>query len=376
MKAPFEFGLRFFLRVLLPGAVLAIALFPGLARLLDAVSVSTDPLLVLGIAAILSGWLVSVLDMPIYMLYEGRRYWPRLLSDLGRKRQDRRLQDLKRRAFESADREERREAGTELRQSFPFDDHGNFRAAYPTRLGNLVTAFESYTDRVYGFSSVFAWYRIWLSVDKDIREEIDGQQALADSAVYVSFALVVASALAVIYALARLAGVALQPAAAWWVFLAAAAAALALSYGAYRSAMQVLGVFGRLYMAMFDVFAPKVGFPEIEDDVERILQGRKIAADRRKTKNAMIVDYMLSSRVTSPLTGRRVWVGAWNEALEKAQRTGSAARFGILRGDCAIWCAGTADAPHPTFEVPLENGAPGVCPSCRRRFRLQVEADA
>jgi flagellar biosynthesis regulator FlaF len=57
------------------------------------------------------------------------------------------------------------------------------------RLGNLITAFESYSNTRYGIDGVFYWNRIWLKLEKDVRDDIDNHQAMADSTVYASFIL-------------------------------------------------------------------------------------------------------------------------------------------------------------------------------------------
>jgi hypothetical protein len=48
--------------------------------------------------------------------------------------------------------------------------------------------------------SVFYWYRVWISLDKDLKEDIDNRSALADSAVYSSFALFFSSVCWFVYA--------------------------------------------------------------------------------------------------------------------------------------------------------------------------------
>src|SRR5262249_35103697 len=54
----------------------------------------------------------------------------------------------------------------------------------PTRLGNIIYAYEQYPLLKYGLDAVFFWPRLWLAVDKDLREEIDNHQAQADGLVY------------------------------------------------------------------------------------------------------------------------------------------------------------------------------------------------
>jgi hypothetical protein len=172
--------------MLFPGFLLALGFFPILKIVSDKINIPFE--ISFTLTVILLGWFIVVLDMYIYMAYEGRRYWPKWLRKWFLNRESKRLEKLIR-ASESSDYETSLEAWVEL-GLFPVDKKtGEFKVRYPTRLGNLCTAFEDYPSRIYGMDSVFYWPRIWLTLDKDIREEISNQQALADSTVYCSGAL-------------------------------------------------------------------------------------------------------------------------------------------------------------------------------------------
>src|SRR4051812_49479200 len=105
-----------------------------------------------------------LLDMPIYMVAEGRRFWPAwlrgwcLAAERGRLA---RLLTGRQEARARGDRREVQERDVEIR-GFPCDPNGVPTAQFPTRLGNLLTAFETYPDRKYGMDGVFAWPRLWL----------------------------------------------------------------------------------------------------------------------------------------------------------------------------------------------------------------------
>jgi hypothetical protein len=83
---------------------------------------------------------------------------------------------------------------------WPVDEGGDPYALYPTQLGNILAGFELYPKVKYGIDAIFYWYRLWVSLDKDLREEIDTVQAVVDSTLYVSFTLYVSAALALFYA--------------------------------------------------------------------------------------------------------------------------------------------------------------------------------
>src|SRR5215213_3235569 len=216
MKLPFDFGIKLLFRLLLPGFVLALGFAPLTFFVLDWINWPESYVFFLVVTVILSGWLILILDMQIYMLFEGRRYWPDGIRKDFVNRETQRLEKLRRAAALSVleDIEEREgkletetvqatrdkleqkinadernylEALFDIR-NFPMDEQGNHKARFPTRLGNLIDAYEVYSTTAYGMDSVFYWPRLWLKLDKDVKEDIDGRQAVADSTVYVSFA--------------------------------------------------------------------------------------------------------------------------------------------------------------------------------------------
>ena len=73
MKLPFSFSIKLVFRLLLPGAVIALAIFLIAQTILGTLSVKAPAESVLAALVIISGWMTTVLDMHIYMLYEGRR---------------------------------------------------------------------------------------------------------------------------------------------------------------------------------------------------------------------------------------------------------------------------------------------------------------
>ena len=85
MKIPFTFGLSLFYRLLIPGFILALACAPAIHTFIDRklpqLSAKLDFMFAFPIEILLWGWLITLLHMHIYQLFEGRRlYWPRLVS--------------------------------------------------------------------------------------------------------------------------------------------------------------------------------------------------------------------------------------------------------------------------------------------------------
>jgi hypothetical protein len=96
--------------------------------------------------------------MPIYMLLEGRRYWPPRLRAWMIDREKKRLQTLKQIVEDRDKLAGDPEAAVEY-ACFPVTEGGDAYAEYPTQLGNLITSHETYPMSKYGINGVFYWHR-------------------------------------------------------------------------------------------------------------------------------------------------------------------------------------------------------------------------
>jgi hypothetical protein len=208
MKLPFEFGVRLFFRLIVPGIFVTVGLYPLLLTLLQLMNWTSYIGYAVVLLVLLSGWLLVVCDAWIYMIFEGRRLWPTWLWKWSLSRERRRLKNLCERiaGFEQLQqpdpRSDRRNLEDRVDQrNFPLNEDNEYFAEFPTRIGNLISAYEGHSLRVYGMSSVFYWNRLWLHIDKDLREEVDNRQALSDSTLYSAFAMYLAGVLWLFYSL-------------------------------------------------------------------------------------------------------------------------------------------------------------------------------
>jgi hypothetical protein len=259
VKLPFTFGARLFFRLLLPGSVLAVFLWPLVAPVRCALAITQDDWAVFTVLAVAGGWLCGLADDHIYRLAMGRRYWPQCLAELGRFWQRERLASIRLRS-ERGDRE----ADIDL-LDYPFDETGpceappRAHAPYPTRLGNLIAAYESRPVWKYGMDPSVYWPWLWVGLAKDLRDELDERQAMVDGAVYTSFALAVGALLLLAYTVHDAVGsgatlVSLPSLGK----LALAGGALAAAYLVYRASLRAHGQFGELFCAVFNRFHHEV----------------------------------------------------------------------------------------------------------------------
>jgi hypothetical protein len=303
MKLPFDLGVKLFFRLLLPGFLLTLGISPLLFALLDIVRLANQNQVAFVLTTILVGWLILAADMPIYMLLEGRRYWPDFLRQKLHESEQNRLCNLNKEVEKYCTKDKptpgeyRRcvEAYVET-LSYPIGNDGERIARSPTRLGNTIDAFETYSDTRYELEAIFYWPRIWINLNKDLREEIDNQQAMADSAVYSSFALACAGIFWVLYgvfsmlegplaALVYKLGLLPEPLGPGIFpylpgFLACfmiGVASLLLSYVVYRLAVFINEQFGAVFMAVIDGHFDKVNeYVKVDKIVEKVSNMSKI----------------------------------------------------------------------------------------------------
>jgi hypothetical protein len=210
LKPSIPLGIAALLRFVIPGILAFIFSWPLLAPLYKSVgifsfhtsnnpsSVGADAALIAAISFIY-GLIVSLLDDPIYKIYEGLLLWPRSLSKISRSRLDNRVKRLYNfgESIHYTD-EERYEAISNKLKSYPLDDNAEPYAIYPTRLGNILYEYEHYSDSRYKLNGIFYFPRLWFIIEEHNQKEFRTIEIYSESPLYISF---VAGVIALAYLL-------------------------------------------------------------------------------------------------------------------------------------------------------------------------------
>jgi len=151
-----------------------------------------------------------------------------------------------------------------LRQFPTTDGKVAVTATAPTRLGNILEAYESYPDWRYGMDSVFYWSRLWLTLDKDARADIDAGWAPADGFLYVACGMWVSGltylGIAGLAWLGSVGGIVWSqfPSADVRTLLIIGIALIPLSFLPYALSIPLQWSNGQVYMSVFDLNATKL----------------------------------------------------------------------------------------------------------------------
>jgi hypothetical protein len=329
MKLPLDFSLKLVFRLVFAGVILAAAFFPATRAIAEASNIKIKTEFLFPIAVILWGWIVLICDMRIYMLFEGRRYWPARLRELLLRSEQRRLAGLLKIVNKpGSDRRRYLEASVEY-GLFPVKEDGTAYAEHPTRLGNLIDSFETYPNVKYGLDAIFYWYRLWVVLDKDLREELENAQSVVDSTIYVAFAFYVSGLVMLGYAgvtflthagLRWLPVVDLPyvPQPGWLCVLGIAC--LAGGYLIYRLSLTAHMQYGELFKSTFDQFRSKLQFDDVLKDVGRIIDDPYLSFESRREKNRIIWRYLRWHRVRDAAMEKSFTPGEWKERHAGAAR--------------------------------------------------------
>jgi len=183
----------------MPGAIVTAFVSPVAFLILDLAARlrAYEGQVLLGLV-VLTGFLLSILGANIYEFYEGRRGWPGPVKRWRTRRWAKHVTDRLAKAQDpkALDYDERWSALRQFPTAKGVDGIVRPTATAPTKLGNVLASYENYPEDRYGMDSVFYWDRLWLSLDKDSRDEIDNAWAPTDALLYTSAGLLMS---AVIY---------------------------------------------------------------------------------------------------------------------------------------------------------------------------------
>lgn len=126
----------------------------------------------------------------------------------------------------------------------------------PTRFGNAIRAFETYSHHNYGAESIALWLRLLAVVPKEFMAVIDDARARVDFFVNTWFLAIVVASLS----LARfvLGLTATTPAELSPVFPAVGVFAVLVAWGAYEGAVAAARAWGESVKTAFDLYLPKL----------------------------------------------------------------------------------------------------------------------
>jgi hypothetical protein len=276
-----DFGLAFFYRVLLPGALVGTLALPILHHAGPLFGSDLQLVENIGIAVAI-GITLAALNQGIYAFYQGRTLWPTFVQNWAMRRAVGRLRTRYAEAVEAyearADPAQQRrydELTTLIRQGYPTAATGAPTVVAPTALGNILAAAHDYPMRRYGMSYAFYWRRLWLAIDKDARTEVDESWAPADCWMHIAGGTLMAG---VAYLLVAI----LLPLRSWYLawpldltrtitFGLVGVGLVIASYVPYRISLPMHIGNGELAKALFDLHRGKLAAIEeaSEDEIAR-----------------------------------------------------------------------------------------------------------
>jgi hypothetical protein len=256
------------------------------------------------------GWVLVILDMPIYMVFEGRRFWPDFVKRRLVKSETARLMAVRGKIEQCRETDRRKylEASVELRK-FPMNEKtGEYEAQFPTRLGNLIAAYETYPNLRYGMAAVFYWYRIWLKIDKDTKEDVDDRASIADGLVYSSFSLLLSGTAWLVYSVLTVFKLTttlsyVPPGPSPLMF---AACFLLAAYLLYRASIYVHSQYGEVFKSIFDVYGKDIDVSDIIEEVSRVTGDNSLPCLTRREQLEVAWRYLHNFRVKCPACKKAV----------------------------------------------------------------------
>lgn len=225
-------------------AVFGVVVLPSLDSVrpfdaLDATSAANQAAVLL-VAAVLTGWVLSCVQTPLYRVLEGYLGWPRALV-VARIHHHQKVYDELRKELVGV--------GDGLQQAFVLERFTRYPAKMaqvaPTRLGNAIRRFEYYGADRYQLDSQTLWAQLRASIPESLAKDIDVARAAVDffvCSLYLSALLGLTAIVSISADTSR-----------WLVQLAVTCLAAATMWVSYRSAVIATDGWAAGVRAMVDV---------------------------------------------------------------------------------------------------------------------------
>ena len=271
---PTSLGSSFFIKTFLPGFVASIlytyAAMPIIAGSFWLSLTLASKLILWIISGIVFGMVITSLDLYIYQFFERIRFWPepirrwkyeRILRYFEKIDND--LKNIEARIGEINNKKEQTEENekellelnykasklwTEVRV-FPYDPNEKFfskrHPEEPTRLGNVIAEYETYSEKQYGMHMMVFWQHLWFILPKELKKDLDLQGAKVDFLVYLSFIFL-------IYIFIGGFGFFVQQ--KLLIAIISILVSLFLCFFFYRISIQAHKSYGRYIKAIFDIY--------------------------------------------------------------------------------------------------------------------------
>jgi len=271
---PTSFGFPTFLRIFIPGISGSVLLYYSISFLIpsDWFDIDVDKLLFfLLLVGTILGVILTSADFYIYQFYEGFRFWP---NSLLKRIHNRIFLDFLRKSgsllkleekdqLTLAQENEKSKLLYDLRENPYLPEKEFIMGRYPsrpTRLGNVMAEYESYSKKQYGMNMSMFWHQLWLIVPNDVRDFLDLKAAISDFLIYTSFIFLIFAPLfgfSIAYKVYSMRSTLSMPhpiALSALILILIFIVSLICSYILYRLAVNAIKIYGNSVKALFDIY--------------------------------------------------------------------------------------------------------------------------
>ena len=148
---------------------------------------------------------------------------------------------------------------------------------------------------------VFYWPRIWIGLDEKQRQEIDSEQALVDSALYVSAALFFSALACLAYAAHELLGLGLvRVLPRWEPLVGLAALCVLVGFVLYRGSLHLQRKFGETFRSVFDLYRDRFKLEPVLEEIVAVTGSEALRTAPKRDQYIAVWRYLHNYRVDTP----------------------------------------------------------------------------